>query len=172
MRTITFEIYKFDELSPEAQAKAILNNCNINIEDYNWWEPIYEDANEVFLRIDKFNIEYEYIATSIKYSCKQTANKIIRNHGKDTETYKLEEGFLYKLGPLEIEYSLFKTEKSCKDLVRRRLDFYEGLKSYYLRMLQKEYDYLQSDEAVKETLIANEYEFYSDGTPYYERKLK
>ena len=45
MRTITFEIYKFDELSPEAQAKAILNNCNINIEDYNWWESIYEDAN-------------------------------------------------------------------------------------------------------------------------------
>ena len=36
METKTYKVYKFDELSEEAQAKAIENNYDINV-SYDWW---------------------------------------------------------------------------------------------------------------------------------------
>lgn len=71
---------------------------------------------------------------------------ILRDHGQECETYKV-----------AMEYS------SREDLQR-------WLGNAYLNMLEKEHDYRISDEAVKETLIANEYEFLANGEIFYERK--
>ncbi len=37
MKTKTINLYKFKELSPEAQQKAIYNLVDINV-SHNWWE--------------------------------------------------------------------------------------------------------------------------------------
>lgn len=45
-------------------------------------------------------------------------------------------------------------------------DIARGLAQGIYRELEKEYDYLTSEEVIKETLIANEYEFTLDGKIY------
>ena len=47
MRTITTvkTVYSFDELGEDAQEKAIENLYDLNI-DYDWWEFVFEDADE------------------------------------------------------------------------------------------------------------------------------
>lgn len=42
MKIKTINLYSFDELTPEAQNKAIENLSNINT-DYDWWDSTYED---------------------------------------------------------------------------------------------------------------------------------
>ncbi len=46
VKTITHNVYKFEELSPEAKSKALAWYREGNL-DYSWWENTYED----FLRI-------------------------------------------------------------------------------------------------------------------------
>ena len=45
MKTIETIVYQFDELTPEAQQKAIERLCSINV-DFEWWDSTYEDAFE------------------------------------------------------------------------------------------------------------------------------
>lgn len=46
MRTITIELFKFDELSKEAQAVAIENNRGVGTEYQDWYENIYDYFKE------------------------------------------------------------------------------------------------------------------------------
>ncbi len=43
-------------------------------------------------------------------------------------------------------------------------EFLNTLLQDYAQILQKEYEYLMSDEMVDESIIANEYEFNEDGS--------
>lgn len=45
----------------------------------------------------------------------------------------------------------------------REKQFLKDILYYYADYLQKECNYLQTEQAIKETLIANDYEFLSDG---------
>lgn len=56
MKTIEVNIYKFSELSERAKQTAINNLSNINT-DLEWWECIYEDANEIGLKINGFDLD-------------------------------------------------------------------------------------------------------------------
>jgi hypothetical protein len=42
-------------------------------------------------------------------------------------------------------------------------EFEADLISEYAHMLQREYDYLTSEEAIRETIEANDYDFTEDG---------
>jgi len=45
-------------------------------------------------------------------------------------------------------------------------DFLNSLIEDYSIILQNESEYLQSDEAIKETILANDYEFTKDGNQF------
>lgn len=47
MRTIRTKVYKFDELSKDAQQKAIEGFSEINVDDSYWYESVYEDLKEL-----------------------------------------------------------------------------------------------------------------------------
>lgn len=67
-------------------------------------------------------------------------------------------------GAALVDYRM--TEKQI-DIIESWLeDVLSELTSLLYRMLEKEYEYQTSDEAVKETIIANEYEFTADGKQY------
>lgn len=57
-RTIKTPVFKFDQLSPEAQAKAIEKNYDRDV-DHEWWDAVYEDAvmmaNIIGIQIDTRN---------------------------------------------------------------------------------------------------------------------
>ncbi len=152
METRTYKVYKFDELTDEGKEKAIQNLSDINV-DRDWWELIDDDAKTIGLTIDGFGLDRDkHVDGSLCMSVQDSIKAIYENHGKNCETYVLAE---------EYEENI----KNCiADDVPDMEDEYErALKEEYASILQKEYEYLTSDEAIIETIQANDYDFTEDG---------
>jgi len=147
MRTETIKIYKFNELPEETKQKAIENLRYINV-DYRWWDFIYDDAESIGLNITEFD-EYR-IKGYIIESGEDTAINILREHGKETDTYNTAREFVTDLGVSD----------------EREDEFLYALLEDYRVMLNKEYEYLTSEEAIIETIKINDYEFTADGKIY------
>lgn len=163
MRTIEFNLYEFEELSTEAKEKAIEKNRDINI-DYDWWDWLYEGTAEAGIKVNSFDIYYKNIDITIEDS-QYTAKKTIENYSEGNGLAKISKQFIADRD------ALIKKFEEGSD------EYYEGiedLKEEYRREVSKkildwlieDYEYLQTDEAIAETLIANDYEFTEDGTIY------
>jgi len=169
METRTYKVYKFGELSEEQQAKVLEHYYDINV-DYEWWDSTYEDAKTVGLKVKGFDLgrgsscEINYIEDACF-----TAHEIVQNHGEKCETYIDAVAFLKDRdkivneakkdedGEFENEYEL--DEK----LDEIEYEFLKTLSEDYHIMLRDGYEYLISEEAIKETLESNEYDFTKDG---------
>jgi hypothetical protein len=188
MKTVKINLYKFEELSEEAKEKAIENNLDINTE-FDWWQFIYEDALNVDLKINGFNCYRRSIDIDFIYNSKDTAESILKNHGEKTETYILAKKFLSEYEEAEKNEEKYselyenidpqneeeeeqelnfsdlrdEAEEKMEDLSD---EFLKELGEEYLQMLRNEYDYKTSEEAIKETLIINEYDFTENGEIY------
>lgn len=167
MRTITKEVYTFDELSDEAKKKVMDTFSDINV-DYDWWESVYDDAEMVGLRIEEFDTYRKSIGGEfcVLGDAEQCAGLILANHGEKCETYKLAEAYLKDLAAIEKKYPKREDEEReefTEEAGVRRNEFLEDLLNEYLSTLEKEYDYLTSEEAIIETIRVNDYEFYADG---------
>ena len=170
MRTIRTKIYKFSELSKEAQQKAIENLSSINV-DYEWWEGIYEDAKNAGLEITSFDIDRGNCTGLFIESAAYTANKIIEEHGAVCETHKTATNFLSECKEIKA-----KAEVEGKDgdedywfsdeIEELEQDFLKSLLEDYRIMLRNEYEYLTSEIAIKETIEANDYEFTREGKQF------
>ncbi|MES2864055.1 MAG: hypothetical protein V4666_08050 [Bacteroidota bacterium] len=160
MRTIRTKVYNFNELVVDAQQNAIENNSNINVE-HDWWIFTYEDANMIGLKLTGFNLEYNIIADG-KFinDAHDCATKIIKHHGEDCESYSFAVGYLSAYDNIQ------SGEEDNQDLEEIDDEFLHNILCYYAEYLQKECDYLQTEEAIRETLISNEYEFLKDGSNY------
>jgi hypothetical protein len=196
MRTITptpFKVYSFDELSTEAKENALSKLYDLNV-DYGWWENTYEDAAQVGIKIHAFDI-YRGQDIDIKFidDPGDVAEQILKDHGEQCNTYRDAVIFLTELKRLAVECCqddadelciAFSYESGIFDILGN--DYYAGaLQTYehddyndvceeflhslgqsYLIMLRNEYEYLTSEEAIIETIEANEYEFTEDGELY------
>ena len=161
-------VYKFDELSEEAKEKAIERLADINV-DYEWWNGVYEDAENIGLKIVEFDLDRGPYAKGVfKLSANEVAQNIINNHGDMTETYKTARGFMDQWEPVFSEYMDEKSEhyesrESEDKMMELEDEFLKSLCEDYRIILQHEWDYLVSEEAIRETIEANEYEFTEDG---------
>lgn len=178
MRTIIEEktVFTFEELPEKSQQKAIENYCDINV-NYDWWDSTYADASDVHLKITSFDLDRNRHATGDFYrGALETAEAIIREHGEQCETYKTAEAYLLERAELVKKYSdgvnieevhednEYDFDNACDDIDE---EFLRSILEDYSIILQKEYEYLASEEAIKETLVCNEYEFTLDGKIYY-----
>jgi hypothetical protein len=155
MRTIQTTVYSFDELSEAAQQKAIEKLKDINV-NHNWWDSVYEDAANVFITINGFDIYRKDITVSVD-NVQETIGKILEEHGKVCDTYKLAEKFLSDYNELAEDENF---DDKNADL---EADFIQAIGEEYLSILSNEYDYRTSDEAIIETIEANSYEFTEGG---------
>lgn len=146
MRKVVHEytVYNFDELTEEAKQKALGNLADINV-DYEWWDYIYEDAERIGLKITGFDLYHREIDGELLEDMQQVCKNIMREYGNATMVYVTAEKNLHRHGEDNEEQFL-------KDLLE---DFRE--------ILQEAYDYNTSEEAIIETIHANEYEFTEDG---------
>ena len=157
--TVTTKIYSFDELSSEAQAKALDNCRDFNTSD-NWWEFQYEDAANSGLKITSFDLNRNRHAKGcFENGAKECADLIIDNHGESCETYRTTQAFIKKWEKIDSE-----TQENEEDELER--EFLKDILEDYSIMLQNQYEYLYEDEAVQETIESNEYEFTENGTQY------
>lgn len=143
MRTKSYNVYKFDELSEEAKERALDSLRNVNFER-DWWDVVYEDAKNIGLEIIDFDLEGNACNGKLVESMTVVADNILREHGESCDTYEI--AVDYKGEPDDFE-GIFLIE----------------LLRCYLGMLKKEYEYLTSTQAIVDTINANEYEFTEDG---------
>lgn len=168
MKIIEIKVYPFDELPPDIQQKVLSNLFDINV-DHEWWDGTYEDAKNIGLKITSFDLERNRHAKGeFMYSAVEVAANILKEHGETCETYKTAEAFLDDYNVVFADY----TDENSENYESRELedqmqdlesDFLESLLEDYSIMLQNECEYLQSEEAVKETIEANEYTFTIEG---------
>jgi len=161
MRTLRTKVYQFSELSKEAQKKAIDKLYYINVEG-DWWNQMYEDANEIGLKITGFDIDRgNYCEGEFNLSANEVAQNILNNHGEMCETYKTAVKFMEEWQPVFNTY--METETGDDVLMELEHDFLNSLCRNYLVMLRNDYEYKTSEAAIIETIEANEYEFTVDG---------
>ena len=156
MKTIQINLYKFDEVPEEAQRAAHDKYADINV-DYNWLDSTYEDAERIGLQITEFDLDRSrYAGGEFIEPAAEVAQNILKEHGEACRTRKTALCFL------EQQAAWIQDDKFGSHEENFRMDLLDD----YSRTLQAESEYLQSDEAVKETLIANEYDFTIDGKIY------
>lgn len=172
MKTVRIKVYKFNELNEKAQQKALLDLCYINVE-YDWWQFTYDDAKTIGLKITGFDIDRgNYCEGELMQSLSEVCYLIFENHGEHCETYKTAKAYLAEWAKLVKEHSdgvdIDKVSEDKEyefDELADELEeqFRMSLCEDYKIILQHEYEYLTSEEAIKETIIANEYDFTADG---------
>lgn len=162
MRTVRTKLYKFSELNEKAQEKAIEKFYYVNV-DYEWWETIYEDANNIGLKITGFDLYRNHnVQSEFLLAANEVAANIFRDHGETCETYKTAKSFMEGWEPVFATY--METEEGEDKLIDMEDEFLKFILEDYSIMLQHEYEYLTSREAIVESIEANEYEFLEDGS--------
>jgi hypothetical protein len=172
MKTVQVKVYKFDELSDEAKERVIDSFRHVNVE-FDWWEGIYSDAENVGIKITSFDLDRNRHADGVfQDNFEEICRRIMAEHGEVCETYKTAQSYLNRYNELVTKYSdgvntelvaednEWEFDKECEEL---REEFEKEIFEDYSMMLQNEYEYLCSDEAVYEFIRSNEYEFTEDG---------
>jgi len=168
MKTITINLYSFEELSEESQEKVLSDLYDINV-NHQWWEGIFEDAANIGLKITSFDLERNRHARGeFTISAAEVAANILKNHGEECETYKTADLFLKERSPIFADYMNEDSDNYESSEVEGKLqdlesDFLNSLLEDYSLMLEKDCEYLTSREAIVETIQANEYTFEENG---------
>ena len=179
MREMTTMVYSFNELSEAAQERALNAFRCINVE-YDWWDGAYDTictvGNLLGLDIDRinfdadlyciFNADYEYARGAVK-AVKAEFPQNTDLHKIASELQALQKRHFYSLSCAVREardmnrYSCFRfgEDYECSDLG----DIIDDFAHWARILLRDEYEYLTSDDAVKEMIEANEYEFDEGG---------
>lgn len=146
MRTFTTKhtVYEFKELSEDAKQKALENLADVNVE-LDWWDFTEDDAKQIGLNITEFDTYRRTINGELTEGLQTVCKAILAEHGDSTATYQLAVKWQNKHGEDNEE------------------QFKKALLEEYLSILEKEFEYLTSEESIIETIEDNEYEFYEDG---------
>ena len=167
--------YLFDELPEDSQQKAIEKYQDINV-DYDWWDSVYADAEDnALVRIKAFN-DYSCtleLLSDVRTSCR----RILKTHGKTCDTWKLaaetlrtyvhaQVAWWNKLDPEDQDYWRMSDFDGTEEHIAIEAEYVYALSEEYRSLLQQEYEYLTSEQAIAETLRANEYQFTLEGEIY------
>jgi len=172
MKQITINTYEFIELSEEAKGRARDWYRQGALDE--WWERIFEDAARVGLRITSFDTDRNRHATGefmVFGGAEQVAGLILSEHGPACETRKASEKYLSDFKSLNAEIEAVDGDDETNADWETWQDKRGELQSEYLKslledysiMLQNEREYLNSDESVDESIIANDYTFTATG---------
>ena len=193
MRTIRTKVYTFNELNKEAQGIAIEeyrnNNVDIDLDFFN--ESCKEQIEEAGFYDDvslQYSLSYSQ-GDGLSFSCDKIKESVlisffaeILGAGKEKTAQVLIDNCSFRLlasrhytyaSKSHIDYYLeggFKDFTNCEKIIGQVLD---KIENYYLNLCKElenqGYSYIEdvnSDDYIKETLIANDYEFLSNGKMY------
>jgi len=173
--TWNFKVYKFEELLDEAKERALEDNRYVLVEDYAWYDSIYDEADMIGIEIKEFDLDRRYIKIRLNTSVLNSVESAMQWFGESTEEYKLVKSYydaIMKLADSDEvkEYLEENPDDDAYDAIyNMSLDdrFYDeyinDMKRVFLRMLENEFNYLTSDEAIIECFNINDYEFFENG---------
>ena len=179
MREMTVTVYSFAELSDDAKERALNEFRYIDV-DGDWYENVYYtiraagkliglDIDRIYFDTDLyciFNADYEYARGAVK-AIQAEFPRATDLHDVARKLQDLQKRHFYSLscaitkGRSMNRYECFRfgEDYECEDLG----DIIDDFAHWARVLLRDEYKYLTSDEAVKETIEANEYEFTEAG---------
>lgn len=161
MKTIEVKVYSFSELSDCSQENALKDLWDIN-HDYDWYAQVYEDAENAGIKITAFDIDTMTIKGKFINGSDDVCERIKKEHGKETETYKIVNEFIKSYSKL-IKTNL-NEDNYCDELDFLKSGLLNKILGAYLKMLKEDYEYRESKQAIIETIEANEYDFTIDGS--------
>ncbi|MGV7234642.1 MAG: hypothetical protein ACQ9ET_00145 [Nitrosomonadaceae bacterium] len=189
MRTIETKVFYFEELSKEVQKKVIADNFNINVDDSFWYECVYDDCIQagaiMGIEIDKIYFQMHCQGSGAcftgEYRYKKGSIKEIKNQYPKSQTLPIIAAELQKLQKKHF-YSIVSKVRTvgnnCHENSTRFETFDQNIDNlnddeiedtlrsfmrWIYSMLEREYDYLTTNEAIINTIQANEYEFTEQG---------
>lgn len=198
-KTREVKVYQFEELSKDAQKKALDNFRDINVDFDDWSYPILKDEEGWEDKLKKQGWGEVEISFSGFWSQGDGASfvtkhidvkKLMKHYGldkkyplafehadqlsgyvnRDTHHYVHEKSTSVSINTDDMssdEYDALKDKKKFDEEVSSVEDDLEQIKIKLSREiykdLEKYYESLTSDESVKDTIEANEYEFLEDG---------
>ena len=169
VKVIEKTVWKFDELPDTIREKVLENYADINV-DHEWWDYVYEDAQRVGIKITEFDLgRAQKIKGRLEVSPLECIQRIKAEHGKNCETRKTAESFEQTFLDFKVAEDHDAEDTGASELFDQ--DAFEEAESEFLHailedyrvMLDKEYEYLTSEEAIAKTLRCNEYEFNEKG---------
>lgn len=146
MKTIEIKAYEFSELNKKAKDKVLCDFIDINT-DYDWWDIVYDEFDYLGLKVNTFDIYRQTIDIDFKNDIKEFCNNVV-NDWNDTDMVNI-----------------------CDDYLVNENNPNKENESYYKRLiadevlttLANEYYYQTTNEAIIDTLEANEYLFTENG---------
>lgn len=182
MRTIETKVYQYSELSEEAKEKA-RKWYRDGALDYEWWDSSFDwfratgkaigfEIKDIFFSGfwsqgdgASFTGTYSYRPGWRKALAETCTDKDVTEiAGTLTEIqrphfYRLTAS-LSKSGHYSHSHTMQIAADDCEEQL---LDAARSFADWIYRQLEKEYEYLLSDDVVAESIVANEYEFTEDG---------
>ena len=168
MKTIEVKVYSFNELSQEAKEVAISKFLDINV-NFDWWGNTYEDAKQIGLKISSFDLDRnKHAKGEFILAANEVAQNVFNSHGEDCETYKTATNFMGEWQTvfnnyMDENHKLYESREAEETMQELETEFLNSILEDYANILQKESDYLQSEEAITETIEANYYQFLESG---------
>ena len=164
MREIVTSVYKFEELSEEAQDTAVESLWDINV-DYGWWNFIYDEATKIGCQIEGFDIDRGECALNLSVDGNSVIKLILANHGENCDTYKtalnFKDAMAFAIKAYDEDFE--GDPEVAWNLERIITDFQHALTQDYMKIIREGYEYLTSREVIIETIQCNEYEFTARG---------
>lgn len=175
-------VYTFQELEGTARANALEKLYDINV-DYDWWDYVFDnfksenqfEVGEIYFsgfasQSDGAVFEYDGVKSSLieEFAATLTKREKIIFDRCYTHTSGKQAGRYYNCEhSISLEFEDWYDYPNCAKIVEGiENDWEEFVKDRHsdlcndlYRTLEKEYDYLTSEEAIIETIEANEYEF-------------
>lgn len=205
--TTTRTLYKFDELSPDAQQHALENQARYEAEDFDY-ECVFDDAAEIadlfgldirHTRKTRMNGEHHYAPTIYysgfcsqgdgacfegTYSYKAGALKAVKEYaGRDKELHRIvkalqdiqrknfyqltarckHSGHYYHSGCMSVDVERSDDKEMTADAEETVKECLRDFADWIYKQLEQEYDYGTGEEACREAIEANDYEFTEKG---------
>lgn len=179
MREMSVKVYSFAELSEKAQERALNELRPVNVE-YAWYEDSYDTIRTAgkLLGLEISDIHFDtdfYCIFDASYGYVRGASKAVKAefpyapdlHEVARKLQALQRRHFYSLscavteGRTTNRYRCFRfgEDYECDDLG----DILDDFAYWAWVLLWGEYEYLTSDEAVREMIEASEYEFTEEG---------
>lgn len=174
-------LYSLDELDERVQEKVLESLWSLNVY-HDWWDHIYDDAANIGLKITEYDTYRDTISGELTEYLLDSCKLIRKNHDKECETFKTAKAYLDEYIAVFVKWREAKQSSGDQDDFKNwkpadflaefkwtdeaeevEKEYQKALLEDYLVLLRKEYDYQTSAEAVKESIIANEYLFTGDG---------
>ena len=161
MKTIEIKVYKFDELDEQTKEKVIENYRFINVEDTFWYDWIKEDFNRLGLEIKEFDLgRRNYVKIYIE-NFEDTSNYIIEEFGDSVLIKQTAKNYLKELK--EIVSNFKEDEDIDREFETLDENYQHEFEADILSYLRANYEHDISDEAVIDTIEANDYDFTTEG---------